>query len=519
MAEYKVSRTGGWTFARREKIRQVLKEKVERRENVADFRVRDRLSGEMPATEHPITKEVFFFQELPAAASTAPVTDKVPPDVGIPEPSQEDSQSVSPPATVSSEPAPPNNRGPLPALGSAPDKLARSATGGGSTVSSPHPSAPKGVSRARWLVPVVVLGLLALIASGFWLFRGDDEVPRAAGQRSPEPRDMTAPQGEDRIELTSSQRRRIQMGLKAAGFDPGPTDGVFGPATRAAIRQWQAERSAIVTGFLKESEAEELIKLSRNVVAAGLPKEKEGTVQRAGNESDRISDNSVAHDIAPESGAKGIASTQAPGNEGLTESNGTTATPGLSEEGTPAGVGAVTPQDGLPSDGTVAVVDLLDWRLPADPELLSKLAYENCRRPRRGYDICLELEAQLNKNAYAFSVFTVGNRLHGVPCGEDLPNMKAKSSKSRRKNLLATPEWTIQMRANPTDRMGFHVLATTDKETAERLFLHLKSAPGVCGNKDDGAANTVDIAAWLEELKLQSEAGKVAYLGERVNLP
>ena len=50
--------------------------------------------------------------------------------------------------------------------------------------------------------------------------------------------------------LDRAARRRIQRGLAAAGFDPGPADGVFGPSTRTAIRRWQAGRGAPSTGYL-----------------------------------------------------------------------------------------------------------------------------------------------------------------------------------------------------------------------------------------------------------------------------
>ena len=50
------------------------------------------------------------------------------------------------------------------------------------------------------------------------------------------------------------------------------------------------------------------------------------------------------------------------------------------------------------------------------------------------------------------------------------------------------------------------MLATTEKNTASRLFEHLKSAPGACNEEGD-------TGAWLEELKRQVEGGDVAYLG------
>ena len=50
--------------------------------------------------------------------------------------------------------------------------------------------------------------------------------------------------------LNQAARRQIQLDLRAAGFDPGGADGVFGPRTRAAIRSWQSARGTRTTGYL-----------------------------------------------------------------------------------------------------------------------------------------------------------------------------------------------------------------------------------------------------------------------------
>ena len=81
-----------------------------------------------------------------------------------------------------------------------------------------------------------------------------------------DPRAVEAALGLDR-----SGRRRVQQGLAAAGFSPGPADGVFGPATRGAIRSWQASRGATATGYLDAAGATALGVPMAADAAATLP--------------------------------------------------------------------------------------------------------------------------------------------------------------------------------------------------------------------------------------------------------
>ena len=55
---------------------------------------------------------------------------------------------------------------------------------------------------------------------------------------------------ESGLGLDRPARRLVQQGLAQVGFSPGPVDGVFGPATRAAIRGWQTSRGMTATGYL-----------------------------------------------------------------------------------------------------------------------------------------------------------------------------------------------------------------------------------------------------------------------------
>jgi hypothetical protein len=49
-------------------------------------------------------------------------------------------------------------------------------------------------------------------------------------------------------ELPRERVRRVQERLAAAGFDPGPADGIAGPRTRAALRAFQEARGLDPTG-------------------------------------------------------------------------------------------------------------------------------------------------------------------------------------------------------------------------------------------------------------------------------
>ncbi len=48
--------------------------------------------------------------------------------------------------------------------------------------------------------------------------------------------------------LAREERVLIQQALNALGFDAGPADGIFGPRTRAAIREWQTASGHEATG-------------------------------------------------------------------------------------------------------------------------------------------------------------------------------------------------------------------------------------------------------------------------------
>ncbi len=92
----------------------------------------------------------------------------------------------------------------------------------------------------------------------------------AAVVERPPTREALSPAAEEEEEealgLDRNERRLLQAALVAAGFDVGPLDGMFGPGTRAVLREWQAAQSVTATGYLTgESEAALRRDLGRNV--------------------------------------------------------------------------------------------------------------------------------------------------------------------------------------------------------------------------------------------------------------
>ena len=109
---------------------------------------------------------------------------------------------------------------------------------------------------------------------------------------------LEPPAAEEALGLTRDGRVLIQSGLAALGFDPGPLDGVFGPGTRAAIRQWQASREMPTTGYLEVASARELAEAGVSAPPpaagptgpAGLPEATATTLGRALQAAGKIQD-------------------------------------------------------------------------------------------------------------------------------------------------------------------------------------------------------------------------------------
>lgn len=61
---------------------------------------------------------------------------------------------------------------------------------------------------------------------------------------------MDPEEAEEALELTARERREVQRRLRLAEHDPQLVDGIFGPATRAAIAAWQESAGLRATGYL-----------------------------------------------------------------------------------------------------------------------------------------------------------------------------------------------------------------------------------------------------------------------------
>ena len=68
---------------------------------------------------------------------------------------------------------------------------------------------------------------------------------------------------EQGLGLDRATRILVQQGLTALDYSAGAPDGLFGPATREAIRAWQAGKGFSATEYLTEAQAEALVEQGR----------------------------------------------------------------------------------------------------------------------------------------------------------------------------------------------------------------------------------------------------------------
>ena len=90
---------------------------------------------------------------------------------------------------------------------------------------------------------------------------------------------------EQQLGLDRAARVLVQQGLTALEYEVGAADGLFGPATRAALRAWQTGKGFAATGYLTRAQAETLMAQGREAVAA--QRQREAARQQAEAERER----------------------------------------------------------------------------------------------------------------------------------------------------------------------------------------------------------------------------------------
>jgi Putative peptidoglycan binding domain/Caspase domain len=94
-------------------------------------------------------------------------------------------------------------------------------------------------------------------------------VPPPPPPSPPEPAVLASPAAPSRAtmadedQMSDQDRRRVQALLAAMGYYSGRIDGTFGPETRAAIRRYQFEIKADLTGRLNAEQATRLVNSTR----------------------------------------------------------------------------------------------------------------------------------------------------------------------------------------------------------------------------------------------------------------
>ena len=158
-----------------------------------------------------------------------------------------------------------------------------------------HANKTGGRRLAIWLSLAVIVAVaydFYPVATGSlraYLNRAD-QGPSLASEPAPRSAEQ---EREDSLGLGTESRQRIQIGLRSAGFEPGPTDGSdFDSNARDAIRNWQASRGVQPTGFLNAAEAIELAGLGNESAAANGSESSAATLDELNGRTPRLGSSS-----------------------------------------------------------------------------------------------------------------------------------------------------------------------------------------------------------------------------------
>ena len=104
-------------------------------------------------------------------------------------------------------------------------------------------------------------GIVLVAAAGTYVTFAPAPTPQVEPAASTSA-DATQPSSAEAVEaalnLSTTDRRRIQIALGARGFDTRGTDGTFGPRSREMIAAWQQAQKHPATGYLTAAESQAL---------------------------------------------------------------------------------------------------------------------------------------------------------------------------------------------------------------------------------------------------------------------
>jgi serine/threonine protein kinase len=128
------------------------------------------------------------------------------------------------------------------------------------------PSAPtvrsvsrRSSARRGWLALGAAVVLMAM-AGAYMAFAPapTPQVEPTASTSAEATQSSSAEAAEAALNLSTTDRRRIQIALSAQGFDTRGTDGAFGPRSREMIAAWQQAQKHPATGYLTAAESQAL---------------------------------------------------------------------------------------------------------------------------------------------------------------------------------------------------------------------------------------------------------------------
>ncbi len=108
---------------------------------------------------------------------------------------------------------------------------------------------------------------------------------QSSGQTPQKPSVDPAVEAERQLALSPARIRQVQNWLRAVGYDPGSVDGLMGPNTRSALRDWERAHNRDVNGYLSSADLDNL--QAQGEAALAEQKRKEAEQQRVADAQDQ----------------------------------------------------------------------------------------------------------------------------------------------------------------------------------------------------------------------------------------